>query len=309
MSDQTPTCGGCQPSRRNDGTGVECLVQLIESSQLPKGFTVEMRRQVFDDDGTLVAELDILISGKVGTKTHKFLIECRDRPSEGAAPRSWIEQLIGRRQSLGLSDVMAVSSTGFAPGAKKLAEESKIELRHLQDLKYDDVAHWLSFTAPLIVRHGEFHAVRLGVTADDGRDTGWQVQLNVEQKRFRRRENQELASLLQIWQRVINDEAIWRAVPENGSPLTARIAVGSEILREFTFVADEGDLDIGSLEFDATLTASPSQMPLGQAARYISQPVNAGDQETFAELGRWVGSSDDLVKKMIVIGFPKKPGT
>jgi hypothetical protein len=46
-------------------------------------------------------------------------------------------------------------------------------------------------------------------------------------------------------------------------------------------------------------------MPLFQAARYVSQPSVSGCEETFVELGRWIGSDKDVVKEMIILGEPK----
>ncbi len=103
----------------DDGESLEHLVTMIEASLAPSGFTVETRKRVYED-GVQIAELDIIITGRVGTSSFTGLIECRDRPSGGAAPVSWIEQLVGRRDRFKLSSVMAVSTTGFAPGRNKL---------------------------------------------------------------------------------------------------------------------------------------------------------------------------------------------
>ena len=100
---------------RNDGKRLERLVEMLEGLKLPEGFTIEKNSPVFNDEGQQIAELDILISGKIGSVWHRTLFECRDRPSQGSAPVGWIEQLFGRKQRLKLSAVVAVSTTGFAP--------------------------------------------------------------------------------------------------------------------------------------------------------------------------------------------------
>ena len=80
-----------------DGQQLEQWVAMIESHLSPKGFTVERRTPVRNDAGVQIAEFDIVIRGPIGTTEVAWLIECRDRPSEGPAPGGWIEHLVGRR--------------------------------------------------------------------------------------------------------------------------------------------------------------------------------------------------------------------
>ena len=64
--------------------------------------------------------------------TTHILLECRDRPSRGPAPKSWIEQLIGRREVHGFHKVWAVSTTGFSSPAKKTALTHDIGLKTVE---------------------------------------------------------------------------------------------------------------------------------------------------------------------------------
>src|ERR1700734_2001770 len=137
----------------NDGKKLEDLVAFVESKLLHKGFTVTPRCHVFDDDGALIAELDLEIRGKVGSTDFAWLIECRDRPSAGSAPVSWIEQLVGRRQRFGFNKITAVSTTGFSQAAIDFAKrvDIQIELRAVRDLVPDDVAHWILCTTASVM--------------------------------------------------------------------------------------------------------------------------------------------------------------
>lgn len=292
----------------NDGKQLERLVELIERSQLRSGFEVETRRPVFNEDGDQIAELDILVTGKVGSATVRFLIECRDRPSEGSAPVSWVEQLVGRRQRLKLDKVMAVSSTGFAPGAKTFAEDSGIELRSLDNLTYKDVASWLPNNAPLIIRDGRFHAVRVGLPHDGDHDEAQQIPFNADEQLFRHRESGEIITLLDIWKKIINDNRTWDGVEEGGAKKDVTISVRPDILSEYVFQLDDSELDLGFIEFDATLVIAVPTMPLAQAAQYVSQPANGDQEETLVKLGRWVGKDSDPVEELIFLGIPKKDG-
>ncbi|GCL62580.1 hypothetical protein [Pseudaquabacterium pictum] len=118
----------------SDGKQLEALVAFVEQELLPPGFTVKSNERVFNDEGVQIAEFDIEINGKIGSTTISWLIECRDRPGHGAAPGSWIEQLVGRRMRFGFNKVTAVSTTGFAAGAIDFAKQQGIELREVASL-------------------------------------------------------------------------------------------------------------------------------------------------------------------------------
>jgi hypothetical protein len=129
-----------------DGKQLEALVAFAEELHLPPGFTVRTNRAVLNDEGVQIAEFDIEIHGKVGTTEFSWLIECRDRPSSGAAPGSWIEQLVGRRTRFGFNKVTAVSTTGFADGASDFAKQQGIELREVRSLSPASFSEWLQLT-------------------------------------------------------------------------------------------------------------------------------------------------------------------
>ena len=64
------------------------------------------------------------------------IIECR--LSKRAQNVKWIEELIGRRQSLGADTIIAVASAGFTIGAKKKAARYGVLLLDLRDLSDED---------------------------------------------------------------------------------------------------------------------------------------------------------------------------
>jgi hypothetical protein len=80
------------------GKQLEHFVELVEKILLPEGFNVQIRDKRFTDDGIQIAELDIFVSGVLGSTKIEWLIECRDRPSKGASPTEWVQHLIGKRQ-------------------------------------------------------------------------------------------------------------------------------------------------------------------------------------------------------------------
>jgi hypothetical protein len=130
---------------RSDAKQLEGLVSFVEKTLLPQGFDVKTNERVYNDEGIQIAEFDIEIRGKVGSTTIAWLIECRDRPGQGPAPGSWIEQLVGRRMRFGFNKVTAVSTTGFAAGAIEFAQGQGIELREVSALSAEEFADWLVF--------------------------------------------------------------------------------------------------------------------------------------------------------------------
>lgn len=151
----------------NDGAALEGLVRSIEEALIPKGFTVTTNRRLVNEDGVQVAEFDIEVRGRLGSAEIAWLIECRDRPGNGSAPGSWIEQLAGRQTLHGFNKVTAVSSSGFSPGARALAHKAGIDLRTLRSVTAEDVAGWLGMRhIDWVVRHSELQAANFGIAKE-----------------------------------------------------------------------------------------------------------------------------------------------
>jgi len=128
----------------SDGRQLEALVAFVEKTLLPQGFAVSTNERVFNDDGVQIAEFDVEIRGRVGSRNIAWLIECRDRPADGPAPGSWIEQLVGRRVRFGFNKITAVSTTGFPHGATEFAQAQGIELREVEALRPEAFTDWLA---------------------------------------------------------------------------------------------------------------------------------------------------------------------
>jgi hypothetical protein len=71
---------------------------------------------------------------------HLTLVECRLHESRQDV--KWIEELIGRRESLRANAVIAVSSSGFTSGAIAKAKNHGIITRDLRELADDEVRNW-----------------------------------------------------------------------------------------------------------------------------------------------------------------------
>src|SRR5262249_54789512 len=126
----------------NKGQELEELVAFVESTFGSKGLEVKTNQKLFDEDGIQLAELDVEVRGKLGTTDISLLIECRNRPSHGPAPVSWIEQIRGRRDRLNFNKATAVSTTGFSEAARRAAKVSGIELREVRSISKETFS-WL----------------------------------------------------------------------------------------------------------------------------------------------------------------------
>jgi len=139
---------------QNSGKLLEGFVERIEKLLIPQGFTISTNEKVYNEDGVQIAEFDVEISGKIGTTNFKWLIECRDRPAQGAAPGSWIEQLVGRMDRFNFDKVIAVSTTGFAEGASRYAKESGIEIRTVNEADINQISDWFLLNEVTIFKRG-----------------------------------------------------------------------------------------------------------------------------------------------------------
>lgn len=68
------------------------------------------------------------------------IVECRVHKDPQDV--TWIEELMGRRESLGANAAIAVSASGFTSGAMKKAEAKGIILRTLSSLSTEEIKSW-----------------------------------------------------------------------------------------------------------------------------------------------------------------------
>lgn len=140
---------------------------MVEETLLPRGFRVSVNKKLYDDNGAQLAEFDIQVEGRLGSTEVRWLIECRDRPSDGPQGGDWIQQLAGRRGLFGFNKITAVSTSGFTHSARFAAEGLQVELREVTEQE-PDLFGWLK-VQPMRVTNPHIH-VR-GFTLVVPRDT------------------------------------------------------------------------------------------------------------------------------------------
>jgi hypothetical protein len=123
---------------RENWRELEKLFGRIQKLIHGRDATVEWNGHISDpDDPAEERQIDVLITTSNGLR---ISVECRDRSS----PQSvmWIEELAGRKVSLGLDGMIAVSPEGFSKLAQKKAKRFGILLYDLQNLTDEEIATW-----------------------------------------------------------------------------------------------------------------------------------------------------------------------
>lgn len=300
---------GTNPKEINDGQSLEERIELIERWLVQQGFQVETREKIYNNDGVQIAEFDIVITGKDDSTPIKHLVECRDRPSKGPSPGSWIEQLAGRRSRFKFDKVMAVSTTGFSPSAKDAAQSLHIELRNFQDLDYETVANWLPYNAPMVIRHGDFQSVNifLDQNLDLESDNPLPQRVDTNQQIFVRKETGKRVTLKQIWQNILNENPqLFDDIKPNGPPKQLTVRADYSESRKYQLLRKENILPISHIDFQATLKLIIPNMPLSKVSEYVTQPTDDKNKEKIVEFAQWKGKEQDIIKELIFIGIPKK---
>ena len=258
----------------SSGKELEQLVKVVEEIFLPKGFEVTLRDKVFNDDGIQVAELDVLIKGRLST-SFTWLIECRDRPSEGAAPASWIEQLVGRRERFQLDKVIAVSTTGFSPGASEYAEKAGIETRTIGNITKEEISSWLLAEGMQFDhRRGELIHVEV-ILSETSEEQFKQIEkklndLGMNAPILTHTGTGEKLSMINAYQDAMNQNPqLFNSIEPNTNPIRRTIVVDYiNPDSRYMFSLDDGNVHITKAAFVGDLTIESSFIPFTRLTRY-----------------------------------------
>lgn len=133
-------------SSRLGDTALEQLVSRIHKLIEPAGAKVTWNARLPDPTTGQSRQIDVLIEQN-GIRIHA---ECRDQK----APQDvkWIEELMGRRDSLKVDAIIAVSSSGFTKPAVVKADTHGIFTRQLDELTNEEIEDWAK-TAKVTLRY------------------------------------------------------------------------------------------------------------------------------------------------------------
>ncbi len=258
------------------GKQLEGLVSFIEKLHLPDGFEVKTNERVLHEDGIQVAEFDIEVRGKLGTTDIVWLIECRDRPSQGPAPASWIEQLVGRRTRFKFNRVTAVSTTGFAQDGKKFALQEGIELREVKALTPEHFGDWLLFQSfPMVQQMHHLAQASLIIDASESEPRRAAFRRAIEgrgsdQTILRSTETDKLVSPLAVFATVVaqNPSLFKGVMPDQpGTKSTIRVRYPND-LSHFVVDTPVGSIRIREILFQGELSVKCTPIPLARTVEY-----------------------------------------
>jgi len=115
----------------------EQLVARIEADAGPLGLTVTSPDRIRDRTTGRLREVDASVRTKIGTSNILITIECRKRRAKQDV--TWIEQLSTKKNAIGASRTIAVSSSGFSQKAEAAARHHGIDLRRLSDVSAAEI--------------------------------------------------------------------------------------------------------------------------------------------------------------------------
>ena len=270
----------------SDGKQLERLVALIEKLHLPKGIEITTNERVYDAEGVQIAEFDIEIRGKIGTTEFRWLIECRDRPTEGPAPGSWIEQLVGRRNRFGFNKVTAVSTTGFTKGALDFAKSAGIEPREVKALAPEHFGDWLMIQSiPQIEQSGRLEHATFLIDENESPQRQEAFHETISTKRT----NEEFLRWVATNKTYRAAAAFQAAISEKpgayddvvpGQPKPVELTVSYPDDRaHFAVDTNAGPVRVRQIIFRGALTITRKEIPLSGAMEY----VHSGSGESISQ--------------------------
>lgn len=258
----------------NDGKHLEALVAFVEETMLPQGFDVKTNQCIRNDDGVQIAEFDVEIRGRLGTTDLAWLIECRDRPSAGPAPGSWIEQLVGRRTRFGFNKVTAVSTTGFAEGAQDFAKEQGIELRVVEALTPDafswlQIGHMSFFeqradleSAKVLINEGTTEDLRAALNAVVTSSNG-------SSEVLRSKKSGKVSTFAQAFLGAVEHHSLFDGLVPNAPAKKVTLHV-QYVGEDDHFVIDTelGEVRVEVIVFQGELSVIETQIPIERTTKY-----------------------------------------
>ena len=260
------------------GRDLEQFVKGIEEFFSPKHFEIKSNRKIYNDDGVPLAEFDVEVTGNFGSTEINWLIECRDRPSDGPAPGAWIEQLAGRRQRFGYNKVTAVSTTGFSPSAVDAAAKTEIELRKIDEISVDSVQEWIGNEITTIVAvYNKIIKAGALISNDISSELAQAVKAKIEgsdvdEKIFKLENSEQLLSPKDFWIQYMADHPFPPGgIKANSEGNKQTITVKSRGNNSLGVSTDLGTVAVEEIIIAGEVYLGMADIPVGNLTQYTTE--------------------------------------
>ena len=260
----------------NTGKLLEGFVEQIEKALLPNKFSITTNDKVFTEEGIPVAEFDIVVAGKIGSTNFKWLIECRDRPSQGPVPGEWIEQLVGRRDRFNFDKIIAVSTTGFSEGAATYAKEKGIEIRAINEADLSQINDWFKVQEMVLTRSNALlESVEIIIDDTDEKTQALSELLlnlrNPDEKILFSTETRDFCNLATAFLLASESADLFTDIDPNGG--SKRIKLKAQYPNEksyFVIQTKQGEVRIKEILFGGVLQNTIEKIPVFDIKKYES---------------------------------------
>lgn len=238
----------------------------------------------------------MLIRIKEGPREIRVAIECRRRKHKSDV--RWVEELVGKRNNLGIDHMVAVSASPFTPEAKDCAAIYHIELMELSEFYDTDWTPWLECSQLVQIERGLGEG-NVQLFGDHGQpitlpDTDANAPLF-------RNEKGEMLSFITVWNN--NSQPFYAQLVPNAPPETRRITINVPDTCAL-YVQQDGEWQrVSTMLLDAQVWVRHNLVPLRPALTYrdvLAGQVVLGYTETAVPI---IGPDG----KKNYLGFAKVP--
>ncbi|MCB8942427.1 MAG: restriction endonuclease [Ardenticatenaceae bacterium] len=210
----------------------EKLVARIEADASLQGLEIKSPDRIPSKITGRKREVDVSIRSKIGTTEILVTIECRKRKPKQDV--TWIEQLASKKEAIGASRTIAVSSSGFSSDAELVAEKYGIDLRMLNEVTTAEISALMKIDFVLF-NHPSCQIARVGLRYH--RTEPWDLP-NPEIVDYILPDNTDV--LAPIFTNVATDETwslnhLWKQLQEATNPLEGVPRDGTHVLRTACF--------------------------------------------------------------------------
>jgi hypothetical protein len=253
------------------GREFEQQVERLKAAFAPMGVIVTSPDFFPDRVTGVLREVDVGIRGLFGDQFGT--LECRDRVSVQDA--TWIEQLVTKREDIGASFTIAVSSSGFSEGAVKKARHYKIGIGQTRELVPAELLEWIG-VGEVTCSYNDRCLTQLQIELYYRRKgTKLSPELVAEHARngpdtafFIEKANGRLVTPNDLFRQYEQRHPdLWSTVPKNGECLEIRIPI--EVLQETLQVkTTEGMRDVKTIYTCWSLTRTIEKQAVSRMFEY-----------------------------------------